>query len=384
LSCVIVPAFIVLLVWQTSMNAGSGGLAPAWALGMAVLVLAAFGTKAGLFPFLVWLPFAEPEADGDTAGLLSGLLTAVAMAGFLHLVQMLAPDRTALGVITGTLGLAGAVYGALMGFVERDAKRVLAYGTVEALGLCFTGFGLGWFLSGQGAGNSAVLAVAGAWTLLLAHAGAKYALFVLAGHVEQAGGLRRLDAMGGLLRRVRRGGPPALVAVLVLAGLPPFGGFLGEWLILEACLLPTPADPALHIVLAFVAAVLALIGAAALTLYLRWFGIMWLGQARSERAGSCPEAPAGTTASGEEPGSPPAGCCLGWVSRPPGSPPGRPSSHRPTSTQSRTLRSSRSVRRYSAAWRAARETFSSRPAASPSTHPGIWRCSSRWWEESSP
>lgn len=292
-----VVLLLALLVWRAAGPAGAPAtLGPAWSLGLALLALAAFGTKAGLFPFLVWVPFAEPEADGDTAGLLSGLLTAVALAGFLHLVRVLAPAQTALGLVTGAFGLAGAIYGALMGLVERDAKRVLAYGTVEALGLSFTGFGLGWVLAGQGAGNAAVLAVAGAWILLLAHAGAKYALFVLAGHVEQAGGLRRLDAMGGLLRPVRRGGVPALVAVLALAGLPPFGGFLGEWLILEACFVPAPAATSLHIVLALLAAVLALVGAAGLTLYLRWFGIGWLGMARSARAARCPDTPAGTTA----------------------------------------------------------------------------------------
>lgn len=297
--------FFVLLVWQTTLGGGLAaaggtaaaafvGLSPGWAMALALLALAAFGTKAGLFPFLVWVPFAEPEADGDSAGLLSGLLTAVAVAGLLHVVEVVHPAPLPLGIVTGLFGLAGAAYGALMGIVERDAKRVLAYGTLEALGLCFTGLGLAWVLAGRGAGNAAVLALAGAWILLLAHAGAKFALFVLAGHVEQAAGLRRVDAMGGLLGRARRGGVAAVLAAFALAGLPPFGGFLGEWLILEACLAPTPGDPSLHAALAAVAALLAIVGALGLTLYLRWLGIGWLAPARSRRAADCPDVRGGT------------------------------------------------------------------------------------------
>jgi hydrogenase-4 component B len=257
---------------------GSQAVAP---LLLALLALTAFGAKAGLFPLLIWIPFAEPEADGDVAGLLSGLLTAVSIAGFLRVAHLVAAPALPLGIIVGALGLLGAAGSVVMGLVEPDAKRVLAYGTLEALGLCFAGLGLAWTLSSFGAGGAAVMAASGAIVLLMAHAGAKFSLFVLAGHVEQQGRLRLLDRMGGLIGRLRRGSPAAVVAALSLAGLPPLGGFLGEWLILEACFVPTPKQPGLHVAMAIVAGTLALIAAAGLTLYLRWFGAMWLGPART-------------------------------------------------------------------------------------------------------
>ncbi len=265
-----------------------GGAAGAPLL-LALLALVAFGAKAGLFPLLIWVPFAEPEAHGDVAGLLSGLLTAVSVAGFLTVAQLVAPPALPLGIVTAALGLLGAAGSVVMGLVEPDAKRVLAYGTLEALGLCFTGLGLAWVLSAYGAPDAAVMAASGALVLLLAHAGAKFSLFVLAGHAEQSGGLRLLDRMGGLLRRMRRGSPAGLIAALSLAGLPPLGGFLGEWLIIEACFVPTPKQPGLHLAMALAAGALALVAAAGVTLYLRWFGAVWLGPPRTPSAAAVPD-----------------------------------------------------------------------------------------------
>jgi hydrogenase-4 component B len=260
-----------------------------------LLALVAFGAKAGLFPLLVWVPVAEPEAAGDVAGLLSGLLTAVSVAGFLAVARMVAPPALPLGIVTAALGGLGAAGSAVMGLVEPDAKRVLAYGTLEALGLCFTGLGLAWVLSAYGAPDAAVMAASGALVLLLAHAGAKFSLFVLAGHAERSG-LRLLDRMGGLLRRMRRGSPAGLVAAISLAGLPPLGGFLGEWLIIEACFVPTPKVPGLHVAMALAAGTLALVAAAGVTLYLRWFGAVWLGPARTPSAAAVPDVPWPTAA----------------------------------------------------------------------------------------
>ena len=263
---------------------------------LALLALAAFGAKAGLFPLLIWVPFAEPEANGDVAGLLSGLLTAVSVAGFLMVAHLVAAPALPLGIITAALGLLGAAGSVVMGLVEPDAKRVLAYGTLEALGLCFTGLGLAWVLSAYGAPNAGIMAASGALVLLLAHAGAKFSLFVLAGHAEQGGGLRLLDRMGGLMRRMRRASPAGLVAALSLAGLPPLGGFLGEWLIIEACFVPTPKQPGLHVAVALAAGTLALVAAAGVTLYLRWFGAFWLGPPRTPSAAAVSDIPWPTAA----------------------------------------------------------------------------------------
>ncbi len=259
-------------------------LAPAWAVALALCGLFAFGAKAGLFPLQVWVPLAEPEAPGDVAGLFSGLLTAVAVVGYLRIVHLLSPPLSTVGVVTAAFGLLGAAASALLGLVERDTKRVLAYGTLEALGLVFTSLGVGMVLQGHGAGSAAEMAVAGALILLAAHAGAKFTLFSLAGWLEERAGMRLLDRMGGVLGSMPRGGGPLVVAVATLAALPPFGGFLGEWLLIEACLVPIPSQPGLHIALAVLAAMAAIVAAVGLTVYLRWIGIGFLGRARTPGA----------------------------------------------------------------------------------------------------
>lgn len=279
--------FFALLVATTHGNA----ITPAWAVTLALCGLFAFGAKAGLFPLQVWVPIAEPEAPGDVAGLFSGLLTAVAVVGYLRVVQMVSPPLYSLGVVTAVFGLLGAGASALLGLVERDAKRVLAYGTLEALGLVFTSIGVGMVLQSRGAGSAAEMAVAGAMTLLVAHAGAKFVLFSTAGWLEDRAGLRLLDRMGGALGSLPRGAGPLVVAVSTLAALPPFGGFLGEWLLVEACLVPIPNHPGLHVALAVLAAMVASVAAVGLTVYLRWIGIGFLGPPRTPAAGALPDLP---------------------------------------------------------------------------------------------
>ncbi len=270
-----------LVVWS-----GTHPLAPtsSWPLALALIALFAFGAKAGLFPLQIWVPLAEPEATGDVAGLFSGLLTALAMVGYLRVVHWTAPHLFPLGIVTAVFGLAGATGGALLGLLDRDPKRVLAYGTIEAVGLAFTALGIGMLLQARGAGSAAEMAIAATVILLLSHGGAKFTLFTLAGWIEDRTGLRRLDRMGGLFGQMRGASGPLLLASVTLAGLPPFGSFLGEWLLLEACLVPTPSHPALHIFLAVVAAITAIVTALGMTLYLRWIGFGWLGRPHSPAA----------------------------------------------------------------------------------------------------
>ncbi len=273
------------------LHVGGGDLAPSARIAVALLGLFALGAKAGLFPLQVWVPVAEPEAAGDVAGLFSGILTAVAVIGYLRVVQLVDPPLFTVGVVTTVFGLAGAGASALLGLVERDIKRVLAYGTLEALGLVFTALGAAMVLESRGAGSAALIALAGAVTLLAAHAGAKYVLFGSAGWIETQTGIRLLDRAGGGLRRLGGGGAPLVVGVATLAGLPPFGGWLGEWLLIEACLVPIRAYPGLHVAFAILAALLALVAAVGLTVYLRWIGMGLLGPARTPAAERLPALP---------------------------------------------------------------------------------------------
>jgi hydrogenase-4 component B len=270
-----------------SQGAGASVLAaltPAVRLTLALVAVAAFGTKAALVPFQLWLPVAEPEAPGAVAGFLSGALTAVAFAALLRVLGWLDAAALPLGVAVGGLGLAGLSVGALGALFDGDTKRILAFGTVEAMGTAFLALGLGLILRALNAPAQAATALVGAATLVFAHAGGKLCLFAAAGEVEAAGGGRRLDALGGLMARMPWTGATALVGALGLAGVPPLGTFVGEWLLLESLFMPLPEAGGVHVLLALLGAAVAILAALSLTAYLRWYGTAFLGPGRSERA----------------------------------------------------------------------------------------------------
>lgn len=250
------------------------------AVGVSLLGIVGFGTKGGLFPFYGWMPRVEPEASGEVAGILSGLVTAMALAGVLKLLAMDATASPVVGAVLVGLGLAGAVGGVLFGMVDRDAKRVLAFGSVEVMGLAFTGVGIAVWTRALGMTGIAADAAVAAVVLVSQHAGAKMLLFVLADHIEGLGRGRALERMGGMLRHMPRLGALGMVAVLTLSGVPPLGGFVGEWMLLESLLMPMGSHGHMHIAMGLVGAVLAVVAAAGLTLYLRWFGMVMLGPDR--------------------------------------------------------------------------------------------------------
>jgi len=141
----------------------------------ALVAVAAFGTKAALVPFQLWLPVAEPEAPGAVAGFLSGALAAVAFAALLRVLGWLDAAALPLGVAVGGLGLAGLSVGALGAMFDGDTKRILAFGTVEAMGTAFLALGLGLILRALNAPAQAATALVGAATLVFAHAGGNVA-----------------------------------------------------------------------------------------------------------------------------------------------------------------------------------------------------------------
>ncbi|CAB1127538.1 Hydrogenase-4 component B / Formate hydrogenlyase subunit 3 [Candidatus Hydrogenisulfobacillus filiaventi] len=264
----------------TTLARVGAGLSPGLRLTLALAVLLAFGVKAGLFPVMVWMPMAEPEAPGVVAGLFSGLLSPLALVGLVSTWRLLGPLGGAWGQAWGwtlvVLGVAGALSAALYGMLERDVKRVLAYSTLEVLGVAFAGLGTGLLTAQAGNPVAAALAADGAWVLLLTHAGAKFVLFVLGDEVAGRLG-RRLDRLGGVTRVAPGRGALALLGVLALAAVPPTGGFVGEWMVFEGILMPLHADPVRHLLLMAAGAGLALATALGVTLYLRWYGWTFLG-----------------------------------------------------------------------------------------------------------
>jgi hydrogenase-4 component B len=251
---------------------------------VALLGLWGLGAKIGVFPFQVWLPVAEPEAPGVVAGVLSGVTTAVVLVGLAQWFQWTHPDMVA-GWITVGLGLLGGVLGAIHAALDHDVKRVLAYSTVEWMGLAVTLLGLSIVFERAGDPVPAAVALAGCFAVAAMHLGAKTAAFVVAGWVERTAG-RRLDAIGGLFRRAGWLGRFGLVAVVALMALPPTGGYVAEWLSLESVFMG--GSTALRPALIGVGIVLALLTATGATAMLRWFGAIFLGPPRARKVPSQP------------------------------------------------------------------------------------------------
>lgn len=257
----------------------SDGRPPAepWLGVAAALGIIGLGAKAGLFPFQVWLPLAEPEAPGAAAGVLSGVLSTVVLVGLWHWLTW-APPPTAIGWGAVVVGLGGALLGVIHAIIDPDFKRVLAYSTVEWVGLAIALLGLTVVFISRHLLVAASLTQAAYFALLLMHLGAKTAAFTSAGWVERTVGTRRFTGVGGLFRASGALGKWLVLAAVALMAIPPTGGYLAEWSALEGLFVGASSPLRVHLIIA--AIVVALIGAGGATAILRWYGMLFLGPVR--------------------------------------------------------------------------------------------------------
>ncbi|HVI88702.1 MAG TPA: hydrogenase 4 subunit B [Dongiaceae bacterium] len=266
---------------------------PATYLAAAVLILALIGTgsKAGLMPLHVWLPLAHPAAPSHVSGLMSGVMTKVAIYGFLRIVFDLlgAPDWW-WSVIVLVLGGVTAVLGVLYALMQQDLKRLLAYSTVENVGIIFIGLGLALAFRANNMNLAAALALTAALLHVLNHMLFKNLLFFGAGAVLAATGLRDIEQLGGLIQRMPATSFVFLVGSAAISALPPLNGFVSEWLTFQAVLL-SPEIPqwGLKLIIPAVGALLALAAALAGSCFVRAFGIVFLGRPRSSAAAEARE-----------------------------------------------------------------------------------------------
>ncbi|NDU85756.1 MAG: hydrogenase 4 subunit B [Ferrovum sp.] len=247
-----------------------------------LLALLGFGAKAGLLPLHAWLPEAHPAAPSPVSALMSGLMLKMALYGMLRvLFDLLSTTALWWGVMMVVLGLMTALFGVLFAAVQYDIKRLLAYSSVENMGLILSGVGLTLLFHGAGKESVAALALAATLYHALNHAFFKGLLFLGAGSVLHATTERNMAKLGGLIRAMPWVAGFSLVGILSLAGLPPFNGFVSEWLLLQAYLLrPELPQPYLNMTLPLGAAVMALVGALAAYAMVKFYGIVFLGQAR--------------------------------------------------------------------------------------------------------
>jgi hydrogenase-4 component B len=266
---------------------------PLAGLALALALLGA-GSKAGLVPLHVWLPLAHPAAPSHVSALMSGAMTKVAVYGFARIVfDLLGPPEWWWSMPVMALGGATAALGVLYALMQTDLKRLLAYSTVENVGIVFIGLGLALAFEANGMALAAALALGAGLLHALNHALFKSLLFMGAGAVLASTGLRDLERMGGLIGRMPVTAFAFLAGAVSIAALPPMNGFVSEWLTFQALLL-SPALPqwGLKLLAPAVASLLALAAALSAACFVRAFGVAFLGRPRGEAAARASEADA--------------------------------------------------------------------------------------------
>ncbi len=221
--------------WQFTFEAmRHAHLAPSWAAAAFLLALFGFGAKAGLVPLHVWLPEAHPAAPSPVSALMSGVMLKTAVYGTLRVgFDLLGEPQWWWGLVPLTIGLFSAIYGVVFAAVQTDMKRLLAWSSVENLGIIFTGIGLAIVFNGAGMHSLAALALIAALYHSLNHALMKSLLFLGTGAVLHSTGERNLGRLGGLIHRMPWVAWLTQVGALAMSGLPPLNGFVSEWLLLQ-------------------------------------------------------------------------------------------------------------------------------------------------------
>ena len=257
-------------------------MTPFWASVVYLLALFGFGAKAGLVPMHVWLPEAHPAAPSPVSALMSGVMLKTAIYGLLRVTfDLLNVQIGWWGTLALALGLVTALYGVIFAAVQSDMKRLLAWSSIENIGVILAAFGLALIFYTDGKSALAALTITALLYHALNHAFFKGLLFVGTGSVLHATGVRHMGRLGGLMRHMPWTAWLTLIGALAIAGLPPLNGFVSEWLLLQAFLFtPGLTQPYLNMVIPVAAATVALAAALAAYVMVKFFGVVFLGQPR--------------------------------------------------------------------------------------------------------
>ncbi len=269
--------------WHFTFDAMRGArLSPHWATVAFLLALLGFGAKAGLVPLHVWLPEAHPAAPSPVSALMSGVMLKTAVYGVLRVTfDLLGHPQWWWGLVALAFGLFSALYGVVFAAAQTDMKRLLAYSSIENIGIIFTSLGLAIVFLGVDMPAFGALALVALLYHSLNHAFMKSLLFLGTGAVLHSTGERNLGHLGGLIHRMPWVAWLTLVGTLALAGLPPLNGFVSEWLLLQAFLFSSEVPgPFINMLLPLGAALIALAAALAAYVMVKFYGIIFLGQPR--------------------------------------------------------------------------------------------------------
>ncbi len=294
---------LLLAAFVLLMNGGSGAFADLRAgaaslsgtTGNVIFLLAflGFGSKAGIVPLHIWLPRAHPAAPSHVSALMSGVMIKMGVYGILRVaLDLLGGGPTWWGALVLTVGAVSALLGILYALMENDLKRLLAYSSVENIGIVFIGVGAGLLFGSRNLPMAAALAFVAALYHALNHTAFKGLLFMGAGSVLHATHTRDMNLMGGLIKRMPWTALFFLIGAVAIAGLPPLNGFVGEWLLFQSLLpgvsIPQPVVAALVTV---AVGTLALTSGLAAAGFVKAFGITFLAIPRSDEAAHAHDAP---------------------------------------------------------------------------------------------
>ncbi len=257
-----------------------------------LLFFLGFGVKAGIIPLHIWLPEAHPAAPSGISALMSGVLIKTGIYGIVRFCAFgLGTPPLSWGVLVLVVGALSAVLGVLYALMQHDLKRLLAYHSIENIGIILLGVGAGMIAITGGQPSLAAIGIAAGLYHVLNHAVFKGLLFLSAGSLVVATGTRQIEELGGLLRRMPWTGACFLVGAVAISGLPPFNGFASEWLAFQALLhgFQASAEPVVHLLFPVAAALLALTGALAAACFVKAFGVSFLALPRSAAAAAAHE-----------------------------------------------------------------------------------------------
>ena len=271
----------------------SASLAPGVRDAAFLLALIGFGTKAGVVPLHVWLPMAHPVAPSHVSALMSGVVIKMGVYGFLRVtIDLLVGGPAWWGGLVLAVGTVSALLGVLYALMEHDLKRLLAYHSVENIGIIFIGIGAGLVFQSYGLTALATLGVVGGLYHTINHACFKGLLFLGAGSVLHATGTRNMEALGGLITRMPRTSFFFLLGACAISALPPLNGFASEWLVFQALLGGSAIpQPEVAVIMPMAVAMLALTSGLAAACFVKAFGITFLAIPRSPEAERAHEAP---------------------------------------------------------------------------------------------
>lgn len=256
-----------------------------------ILALVGAGSKAGVVPLHAWLPLAHPAAPSHVSALMSGVMTKVAVYGFVRITfDLLGPPVWWWSMLVLAIGGITAALGVLYALMQHDLKRLLAYHTVENIGIIFIGLGLALAFRSYGMVDAAALALTAGLLHVFNHSVFKSLLFFGAGAVLNATGERDMEHLGGLIHRMPQTAFAFLVGCVAISALPPLNGFVSEWLTFQAILL-SPQLPSwgLKFLVPAVGALLALSAALAAACFVKAFGVTFLGRPRTPAAADARE-----------------------------------------------------------------------------------------------